>query len=230
MSTHPVILIPARYASTRYPGKMLAEMRGKPLIQRVFETCRDTGIPTYVLTDSMRIANAVGKRAIMTGDAENGTDRCCEWINTSDMAGHFNCVINVQGDMIDIKARHITDIAEGLKKHRVCTLYTDLKEEDKNNPSFVKVVHNGRRAIWFGRGITEYGHHHLGVYGYHYNEIRQYRFLKRFEPEKKENLEQLRWTMNGIEIGVVKTKYSGVEINTPEDALRWDESYPLRAA
>jgi 3-deoxy-manno-octulosonate cytidylyltransferase (CMP-KDO synthetase) len=228
VDVNPAILIPARWASTRFPGKMVTDLRGKSLIRRVYESCLETDIPTYVITDSMKIQNEIGENALIEPEGENGTDRLCAWVNKSSIALGFDTYINVQGDMPDIKPRHIRQVLELLQKSRVATLYTDFKsEEDKENPNVVKVVHTGKRAVWFGRGITGYGHHHLGIYGYHHNELRQYRFLKRHDPEIKESLEQIRWLMNGVEISVAKTKYTGIEINTPEDVLKWDEDVPL---
>lgn len=224
----PAILIPARWGSTRLPGKMLTDLRGKTLIRRVYESCIESEIPTFVITDSMRIQNEIGTDAILEPEGENGTDRLCAWVNKSEMALSYDVYINVQGDMPDIKPRHIKEVLELLEKFRVATLYTDFKnDEDQMNPNSVKIVCNKNRAVWFGRGITGYGHHHLGIYGYHHNELRQYRFLKKYLPEKVEKLEQLRWLMNGVDIGIAKTKFKGIEINTPEDILKWDEEVPL---
>lgn len=218
----PVILIPARLVSTRFPEKMLHKLDGVPLIKRVYDACEDMDIPTYVLTDSMKVAQASGAAALLTPECESGTDRCCYWANTNALATKYDVVVNVQGDLPDIRKEHVEAVLEGLTTDRVSTLYADIDDSDRDNPSFVKIVHNKKRAKWFGRGITGYGHHHIGVYGYHMNELRQYRNLKKFECEDLEKLEQLRWIMNGVDIGIRKVKYHGCEINTPEDAIRWN--------
>ena len=224
---NPAILIPARLASTRFPEKMLHKLDGVPLIKRVYDECVDMGYDTYVLTDSMKVAKASGAAALLTPECESGTDRICYWANTDALAVKYDVCINVQGDMPDIRKEHVDAVLEGLVKDRVCTLYTDIAQEDRDNPSFVKIIHNKKRAKWFGRGITGYGDHHIGVYGYHMNEIRQYRNLARFECEDLEKLEQLRWIMAGVEVGVKKVKFKGREINTPEDAIRWNTERDL---
>ena len=211
------ILIPARLASKRFPDKMLHILDGKPLIQRVFDACRQTDFDTYVVTDSKRIAILVPNH-IMTGEASNGTERCA-------MAAcnlNYDYYINVQGDMPDVTTEMINTVAEYLKHYSITTLYTDMTEEEQNKPSSVKMVRAGDQALWFGRGMTGYGDWHLGIYGYRSNVLALYPSLIVTKEEQAEKLEQLRWLKAGWDIGCAKVDFNGVEINTQEDIHLWN--------
>ena len=211
------ILIPARLASKRFPDKMLHILDGKPLIQRVFDACRQTDFDTYVVTDSKRIASLVPNH-IMTGEASNGTERCA-------MAAcnlNYDYYINVQGDMPDVTTEMINTVAEYLKHYSITTLYTDMTEEEQNKPSSVKMVRAGDQALWFGRGMTGYGDWHLGIYGYRSNVLALYPSLIVTKEEQAEKLEQLRWLKAGWDIGCARVDFNGVEINTQEDIHLWN--------
>jgi 3-deoxy-manno-octulosonate cytidylyltransferase (CMP-KDO synthetase) len=214
------IVIPARLASTRFPNKMLAELNGVPLIQHVFNRCKETELPTYVVTPDQEIVEVIGKEnTILVGDAENGTARCAlaaDYINYANF-------INVQGDMPDITAEIITNVARLLGKYDVVTAYTKMTDEQRNDPNTVKIVHNKKTAKWFGRGITGYGDHHLGIYGYRNYILNDYKSLEIFPEEGIERLEQLRWIQNDIKIGVVEVEFNGIEINTEEDLDTWQK-------
>ena len=213
------ILIPARLDSTRFPNKMLAELNGVPLIQRVYEKCKQSGLPTYVVTPDEGIKELIGKDTILVGDAENGTARCAlaaDYINYANF-------INVQGDMPDITAEIITNVARLLGKYDVVTAYTKMTDEQRNDPNTVKIVHNKKTAKWFGRGITGYGDHHLGIYGYRNYILNDYKSLEIFPEEEIERLEQLRWIQNDVKIGVVEVEFNGIEINTREDLDKWQK-------
>ena len=211
------ILIPARLASKRFPDKMLHILDGKPLIQRVFNACRETDFDVYVVTDSKRIASLVPNH-IMTGSASNGTERCAmAACNLS-----YDYYVNVQGDMPDITAEMIYTVANNLKHHSITTLYTDMTEEEQNKPSSVKMVRAGDQALWFGRGMTGYGDWHLGVYGYRSNVLALYPSLVVTKEEQVEKLEQLRWLKAGWDIGCARVDFNGVEINTQEDIHLWN--------
>ena len=214
------IVIPARLASTRFPNKMLAELNGVPLIQHVFNRCKETELPTYVVTPDEEIVKVIGKEnTILVGDAENGTARCAlaaDYVN-------YEYFINVQGDMPDITSDIILKVNELLNEYDVVTPYTKMSDEQRNDPNSVKIIHNGKTAKWFGRGITGYGDHHLGIYGYKNYTLSRYADLKIYPEEEIERLEQLRWIQNDVKIGVVEVEFNGIEINTKEDLDKWQK-------
>ena len=210
------ILIPARYQSSRYPGKMLAEVNGKPLIRHVFDICNQTDHHVMVLTDHEDIAKQV-PNFVMTGEADNGTERCCDAIQGMG----FGQYVNVQGDMPDITPAMIEKCIEHLSKYSVTTLYTTMPKEKQNDPNTVKMIRAKDQALWFGRGMTGYGDWHLGIYGYTATALRMYKKLEIPDEEHIEKLEQLRWLKNGWQIGCLNVNFNGVEINTPEDLEEW---------
>ena len=210
------ILIPARYQSSRYPGKMLAEVNGKPLIRHVFDICNQTDHHVMVLTDHEDIEKQV-PNFVMTGEADNGTERCCDAIQGMG----FSQYVNVQGDMPDITSAMIEKCIEHLSKYSVTTLYTTMPKEKQNDPNTVKMIRAKDQALWFGRGMTGYGDWHLGIYGYTATALRMYKKLEIPDEEHIEKLEQLRWLKNGWQIGCLNVNFNGVEINTPEDLKEW---------
>lgn len=210
------ILIPARYQSSRYPGKMLAEVNGKPLIRHVFDICNQTDHHVVVLTDHEDIAKQV-PNFVMTGEADNGTERCCDAIQGMG----FSQYVNVQGDMPDITPAMIEKCIEHLSKYSVTTLYTTMPKEKQNDPNTVKMIRAKDQALWFGRGMTGYGDWHLGIYGYTATALSKYKKLEIPDEEHIEKLEQLRWLKNGWQIGCLNVNFNGVEINTPEDLKEW---------
>lgn len=210
------ILIPARYQSSRYPGKMLAEVNGKPLIKHVFDICNQTDHHVMVLTDHEDIAKQV-PNFVMTGEADNGTERCCDAIQGMG----FGQYVNVQGDMPDITPAMIERCIEHLSKYSVTTLYTTMPKEKQNDPNTVKMIRAKDQALWFGRGMTGYGDWHLGIYGYSATALRMYKKLEIPNEEHIEKLEQLRWLKNGWQIGCLNVNFNGVEINAPEDLEEW---------
>ena len=215
------ILIPARYGSTRFPGKPLAALDNIPMIRRVYERCRKTGYDVYVLTDDQRIFNLfnAGNCWIDQTDYANGTERCAGAIQ-NDFFDKYTHFINVQGDMPDITARIIETVAYGLKYADVTTVHTDMAPELKSDPNTVKMVLGKNQALWFGRGFT-YGEHHLGVYGYSREALERYPTLSITAEESIEQLEQLRWLKNGCSIGTHPVYFNGIEINSPEDVDVW---------
>lgn len=217
---YTAIIIPARLASTRFPNKMLAELNGVPLIQHVFNKCKESGLDTYVATPDKEIVDVIGKdNALLVGDAENGTARCAlaaEFVN----CGNF---INVQGDMPDITKEIILAVEDRLNDYDVVTAYTKMSDEQRSDPNSVKIIHNNRSAKWFGRGIKGYGDHHLGIYGYKNYTLNSYKTLSIYQEEDIEKLEQLRWIQNDVAVGVVEVEFNGIEINTEEDLLKWQE-------
>lgn len=217
--TYTAILIPARYNSSRLPGKMMEKLNGVPLVEHVYNRCASTGLDTYVLTDHQDIYNHMGSgRCIMTSVASNGTDRCMQVIGQQ---LHYDKYINVQGDMPDITEDIIRAVEEELNHSDVATAYTEMDTSMRSDPNCVKVVHSGGRAHWFLRASLEYGDHHLGVYGYNRKAKEMYMVSTRYPEEELEQLEQLRWIQNGINIGVVEVCFDGIEINTLQDLAEW---------
>lgn len=237
-------IIPARYASTRFPGKPLADMKGKPMIQRVYEQVEDVLDAVCVATDDERIAAAVkafGGQAVMTSDQHrSGTDRCYEAYQK--VGAGYEVIINIQGDEPFIHPEQI----ETLKRcfdDPATEIATLVKPFDPNgdfegtlfNPNSPKVVFNKRmEALYFSRSIIPYirGEHytewlrtrtfykHIGLYAYRAATLREITALPQSELEKAESLEQLRWLENGYRIKVGITHQETIGIDTPEDMAR----------
>jgi len=218
------ILIPARYGSTRFPGKPLIALDNIPMIRRVFERCRKTGLDTYVLTDDTRIADKFKPHQVIIDleDYENGTERCAGAVAMRTL-DDYDQFINVQGDMPDVTAELIEKCIASLSQYQVSTVYTAMPSKMQNDPNSVKMVRAGDQALWFGRGMTGYGEWHLGVYGYHKQALQAYPHLLVEAEERIEKLEQLRWLKNGWQIGCDSVYFNGVEINTPEDVETWQQ-------
>lgn len=218
------ILIPARYNSTRLPGKPLIALDNIPMIRRVYERCRKTGLDTYVLTDDMRIFNLFGASCcwIEEVDYTNGTERCAGSIKHG-FFDKYDRFINVQGDMPDVTVDMIEKCAQQLPYYPVSTIYTAMPEEERNNANSVKLVRGEDRALWFGRGMTGYGDWHLGVYGYRRDALNWYPSMRVTQEETVEQLEQLRWLKNGWQIGCTSVYFNGIEINSPEDVEAWHQ-------
>jgi 3-deoxy-manno-octulosonate cytidylyltransferase (CMP-KDO synthetase) len=213
------ILIPARYASTRFPGKMMEKLNSVPLIEHVYNKCVATGLDTYVLTDHQDIYNYMGgNKCLMTQDAENGTERCMQVI---DEVLQYDRYINVQGDMPDITEDIIRAVESELQRSDVATAYTAMDFNLRSDPNSVKMIHSRGRAHWFLRASLTYGDHHLGVYGYNREVKAMYNISTKYAEETLEQLEQLRWIQNGIKIGVVEVEFNGIEINSPQDLKDW---------
>ena len=221
--TSTAILIPARYGSTRYPGKPLVDLDGVPMIVRVYNECKKSGLDTFVLTDDMRIFNLFGPNNcwIEEVDYENGTERCAGAIQ-NDFFSKYDTFVNVQGDMPDVTTEMIEKCIFSLKHYSISTVFTQMPEEEQNNPNSVKMVRAGDNALWFGRGMTGYGDWHLGVYGYRRNALSWYPSLRVTQEERVEKLEQLRWLKSGWQIGCLSVQFNGTEINTPEDVEVWN--------
>ena len=220
--TSSVILIPARYGSTRFPGKPLALLDGVPMIKRVYDACTASKIPTYVLTDDQNIYNVIGANCLLDHrDYENGTERCAGAVAKFDILDQYKNFINVQGDMPDVTLDMIEKAQWHLQHYPVTTVFTQMQEDKQNDPNSVKMVRAGDQALWFGRGMTGYGDWHLGVYGYKRNALEMYTTLPVEREEEVEKLEQLRWLKSGWQIGCLSVQYNGVEINSPSDVEEW---------
>ncbi len=220
--TSTAILIPARYNSTRFPGKPLCMLDGVPMIKRVYDACTASKIPTYVLTDDVRIASVFQNTSVIIDDTDyaNGTERCAG-ASTLDYMQKYDQFINVQGDMPDVTLQMIERCVEWLKYYPISTVWTDMPEAMQNDPNSVKMVRAGDQCLWFGRGMTGYGHWHLGIYGYRRDALELYPDMEVTQEEEIEQLEQLRWLKNGWQIGCSSVYFKGVEINSPEDVDIW---------
>jgi 3-deoxy-manno-octulosonate cytidylyltransferase (CMP-KDO synthetase) len=226
--TKTAIVIPARYDSTRFPGKPLTKLGNKTMIERVYEKCKATGLDTFVLTDDTRIGRIFGWDVcwIDQANVRNGTERIANAIG-NDFFSAYNKFINVQGDMPDVTSEMIEKCEWHLKHYPVTTVCTQMQDERLNDPNSVKIVRAADKVLWCGRGMSGYGDWHLGVYGYRRNALEFYNNLIITREEEIEQLEQLRWLKNGWDIGILPVKYNGVEINTPEDAAEWNKRNSL---
>ena len=241
-----IAIIPARYASTRFPGKPLAMLAGKPVIQRVWEQVSGVVDAAVVATDDERIAQAVesfGGRAIMTSpDHKSGTDRC--WEAYQKQGEEFDVVINVQGDEPFIAHSQLRAIMACFEDENtdIATLVKPFAEEDGlaalENPNSPKVVlDNSSCAVYFSRSVIPYlrgvervewlKHHtfykHIGMYAFRRDVLGEVTSLPQSILEKAESLEQLRWLENGYKIGVGISDVETVGIDTPEDLERAEE-------
>ena len=241
-----IAIIPARYASTRFPGKPLAMLGGKPVIQRVWEQVSSVVDAAVVATDDERIAQAVesfGGRAIMTApNHKSGTDRC--WEAYQKQGEEFDVVINVQGDEPFIAHSQLRAIMACFEDDNtdIATLVKPFAEEDGlsalENPNSPKVVlDNDSCAVYFSRSVIPYlrgveredwlKHHtfykHIGMYAFRRDVLGEVTALPQSTLEKAESLEQLRWLENGYKIGVGISDVETVGIDTPEDLERAEE-------
>jgi len=198
--TSTAILIPARYGSTRFPGKPLTKLAGVPMIERVYAAASSSGLDTYVLTDDLRISERYDSQRCWLDQTPyaNGTERCAGAINNA-LFYEYDQFINVQGDMPDVTVDMIDKCIEQLSYNSaVSTVYADMPKEMQDDPNSVKMIQAyPSKALWFGRGITGYGEWHLGVYGYTRHALKAYPTLKVTQEETTEQLEQLRWLKSG---------------------------------
>lgn len=201
---------------------------GLPMIRRVFNECKKTDYDVFVLTDSRRIAHVLPyENVVYTGDADNGTDRCCGALSDPKLS-QYTKFVNVQGDMPDVTIDMIEKCVWHLQHYSVTTVFTDLPEDKQNDPNAVKMIRAADRALWFGRGMTGYGDWHLGVYGYRRDALQLYSNLPTPLEEDVEKLEQLRWLKSGWDVGCLKVDFNGMEINTPEEAAEWNLRYEAK--
>ncbi len=233
-------IIPARYGSSRFPGKPLADMAGKPMIQRVYEQVKKAIGEVWVATDDERILKVVegfgGKAVLTSPDHKSGTDRCNEAY--SKIGDGFDVVINIQGDEPFIQPQQIETLKSCFdsKETELATLVKPFKKEDGFevlfNPNSPKVVLNkNSEAIYFSRSIIPYirdAHHtewldkpifykHIGMYAYRADVLKKITLLPQSNLELAESLEQLRWIENGYKIKVGLTDIETIGIDTPED-------------
>ena len=227
-------IIPARYASTRFPGKPLADILGKTMIQRVYERVKmaERLCEVLVATDDERIFDCVtsfGGRAVMTDpELPNGTARCEQAVRLSGLSA--DSVINIQGDEPLIDPLMIDEAAELLTENYCVTLCRELYS-DFENPNTVKVVLSQENyALYFSRSLIPYKrnksdlpvYQHIGIYGYSLEFLRKYVSLPNTPLSDAESLEQLKILEHGFRIMVKVTgsKRESVGVDTPEDLQR----------
>lgn len=236
-------IIPARYASSRFPGKPLAVLGGKPVIKRVVEQVSPILDDIYVATDDSRIFNAVtafGGKVVMTRTSHlSGTDRIREALEK--IGGEFDIVINIQGDEPFIQRSQIETVMECFNDSRtqIATLGKPFESmEAVNNPNSPKiVVDNNGYAMYFSRSIIPFVRgkqeeewlgaypflKHIGLYAYRTNVLKEITELPQSSLELAESLEQLRWLQNGYKIKVGTTDVETIGIDTPDDLKRAEE-------
>ena len=213
------ILIPARFNSSRFPGKALHRLNGVPMAELVYNRCRGVGFDTFLVSDDERICKLVAHSVMTEASCENGTARCAQ---AAKELTQYDAFINVQGDMPDITVDIIQEVARALLEDELVTAYTTMLETERRNPNSVKLIHNGRHAIWSCRAALNYGDHHLGIYGYRKHTLASYETLPECKAERDEGLEQLRWLNAGYRMRAVPVEFSGIEINSPGDAELWE--------
>lgn len=231
-------IIPARYSSTRFEGKVLADIAGKPMIQHVWERAKEALLleDLIIACDDERVAKAAGDfgaKAVMTAKAHaSGTDRICEVINPLDV----KIVINIQGDEPLIHPTMIDGVARALLGDSSVSMATVMKRIEEpqviNDPNVVKVVIDKNNfAIYFSRSPIPFHakgseinypvyFKHIGLYGYTKDFLFTYKNLPVSNLEKIERLEQLRVLEEGFGIKVIETKYDTIGVDTPEDLER----------
>ena len=233
-------IIPARYASTRFPGKPLADLGGHPIIEHVYRRALDVLDQVIVATDDERIVDAVhnfdGNVVMTSPDHLSGTDRVCEAFELSDTDA--NVIINIQGDEPFIAKDHIRKLMAQFDDPStdIATLARPIGPDENYeiiaDPNLVKLVmaNNGtvlyfsRSVIPFVRGVdcslwpssTPY-YAHIGIYAYRANVLREITRISRTSLEKSESLEQLRWLQNGYTIRAAVVESPTIGIDTPHD-------------
>ncbi len=244
-----IAIIPARYNSTRFPGKPLSLLKGKPLIQHVYEGVKDASLidAIYVATDDMRIyetVSSLGYNVVMTSRTHlSGTDRVAEVARDRDC----DVIVNVQGDEPFIRPDMVDDVVNVLlddKRTSISTLAKGITDmEEFFSPDVVKVVFDKEGfAMYFSRspipyyrdewkGMKQFTVHgsrftaykHIGIYGYRRNALLELSSLCPSEIEEAEGLEQLRALFNGMKIKVKVTIHDTIGIDTPDDLRKAEE-------
>lgn len=231
-------IIPARYSSSRFPGKPLIDLKGKTMIQRVVEGVRKSTLLSDIIvaTDDQRIYDEVsrfgGKVVLTSAQHPTGTDRCAEVLEK--VAETYDVVINIQGDEPLVDARQLDALLRVFENPevKIATIASPkISLEDLQNPNRIKVVtdKNGK-ALYFSRSaIPNYVHcksepleaypylRHIGLYAYRSAVLTEISQLEETQLEKTESLEQLRWLYNGYSIHVVETAIETPNIDVPED-------------
>ncbi|MEA3496598.1 MAG: 3-deoxy-manno-octulosonate cytidylyltransferase [Bacteroidota bacterium] len=237
-------IIPARYDSTRFPGKPLAMIGNKSMIQRVYERAMLSSLDKVIIaTDNKKIekhAKKFGAEVIMTSTShKTGTERCAEAFKKYEK--DFDIVINIQGDEPFFEPKQIELLIKSFKQKdvQISTLIEKIDNiEDLNSPNTIKVLKDKDSfAIYFSRASIPFvrGHEkenwlknseyfkHIGIYAFRSEVLKKIVKLQSVKIEKAESLEQLRWLFNGYKIKLTKTKYYGLSVDTAEDLEKANE-------
>ena len=229
-------IIPARWASTRLPGKPLVDIGGRPMIEWVYRKVKFSLARAIVATDDMRIFNAVqafGGEVMLTRTHQSGTDRCAEVVRTLQAQGPLpKVIINVQGDEPFVQVSDLRRLARSFRDPRVhiSTLVRAFhQDEDVDNVNWPKVVLNHEGfALMFSRSVIPYARNaepletyprwkHIGIYAFKPETLLELAELPVCPLEQIESLEQLRWLHAGYSIFTVPTRHDGLSVDTPED-------------
>ncbi|WP_274630740.1 3-deoxy-manno-octulosonate cytidylyltransferase [Arvimicrobium flavum] len=235
MST--LVLIPARMASTRLPGKPLADIAGAPMIVHVARRASESGLGRVVVaTDTQEVADAVrqhGFEAVMTGaHHQSGSDRIFQALQSLDPVGQVETIVNVQGDLPTIEPELIRASVAPLEEAAVdiATLGVEItRDEERVNPNVVKIVGSPLsasrlRALYFTRATAPWGdgplYHHIGLYAYRRSALERFVSLAPSTLEQRERLEQLRALEGGMRIDAEIVSSVPLGVDTPEDLER----------
>jgi 3-deoxy-manno-octulosonate cytidylyltransferase (CMP-KDO synthetase) len=231
----PIVLIPARMASTRLPGKPLADIAGVPMIVRVWRQAVAANVgPVVVAAAEHEIREAIaaaGGRAVMTSpDLPSGSDRIFAALETFDRDGEHDVVVNLQGDLPALDPNYIRAVVDALAATGadIATLAAEIdSDSDRDNPNVVKPVvawnvgDDRGRALYFTRARAPHGDgplfHHVGIYAYTRKALSRFVALDPSPLEKREKLEQLRALEAGMHIAVARIDTVPLSVDTPED-------------
>lgn len=229
-----IAVIPARYNSTRFPGKLMEQLGEKTIISTTYDNVVATGLfqDVFVATDSNIIFDEISKhggKAVMTGEHETGSDRIAEAVTNIDC----DIVINVQGDEPFLKLDPLQQLievfkADAKKEISLASLKIELKDKsDIENPNHVKVItDNNGFALYFSRSVIPFHreesynikyYKHIGVYAFRKNALLQFSKLPMQPLEISEKIECIRYLEYGMKIKLIETNFVGVGIDTPED-------------
>lgn len=229
-----IAVIPARYNSTRFPGKMMEILGDRTIITTTYQNVVETGLfdEVFVATDSELIFDEISKnggKAVMTGEHETGSDRIAEAVQNIDC----DIVINVQGDEPFLKKEPLKQLIDVFSKDdkkeiSLASLKIQLQEsEEIQNPNNVKVITDNQGfALYFSRSVIPFHrdlaynvnyYKHIGVYAFRKEALIKFSSLEMTPLEISEKLEQLRYLENGMKIKMVETDFVGIGIDTPED-------------
>lgn len=236
-----LILIPARHGSSRFPGKPLAKILGKPMIQRVVENCLETGFDCAAVTDDARVESFLKENALpvvrVDDQVETGSERIALALERHFADKDYRFVVNVQGDEPLLKAGLLKSLVS-FHSNSVFDICTAVKERfgeerDYNNPNTVKCVLGGEdgKCLYFTRagapfyrdGRIKDWHQHIGLYSYRTEALKAFVALPAGRLEKAESLEQLRALENGMSIGAVLAEGELIGVDTPEDIARVED-------
>jgi len=234
---NPIVLIPARMAATRLPGKPLADIHGAPMIVHVWRRAMEADVgPVWVAADDARVIEAIaaaGGKSVMTRlDHPSGSDRVFEALGIVDASGVHDVVVNIQGDLPTIEASVVqaclTPLAEAAVD--IATLATPITcERDKDDPNVVKVIATEidptrLRALYFTRARAPWGDgrllHHIGLYAYRREALRRFVACPPSPLERREKLEQLRALETGMRIDIALVDTAPLGVDAPEDLER----------